>query len=155
MTADEHMECLPSPRKKETLEQLLAVWQSSVQATHHFLNGEDITELRPFVWQALKEIPLLHTICEAGGKRVGFMGVQADRLEMLFLHPQVCGRGLGTHMLAFAVKELGVRRLDVNEQNPAALKFYLSRGFRVTARSPLDSQGKPWPILHMELKQTI
>lgn len=73
------------------------------------------------------------------------MGVQADRLEMLFLHPQVCGRGLGTHMLAFAVKELGVRRLDVNEQNPAALKFYLSRGFRVTARSPLDSQGKPWP----------
>src|SRR5690606_15459477 len=34
---------------------------------------------------------------------------------------------------------------------PQALGFYLRMGFKVKSRSPLDSLGKPFPILHVEL----
>ncbi len=45
----------------------------------------------------------------------------------------------------------GPSRVDVNEQNEQALGFYQHLGFSVIGRSPLDGQGKPYPLLHMEL----
>ncbi len=39
--------------------------------------------------------------------------------------------------------------VDVNEQNTQALDFYLRRGFHVVGRSPLDGQGRPYPLLHL------
>jgi putative acetyltransferase len=41
--------------------------------------------------------------------------------------------------------------VDVNEQNEQALGFYRHLGFEVVGRSPLDGQGKPYPLLHMTL----
>jgi putative acetyltransferase len=39
----------------------------------------------------------------------------------------------------------------VNEQNPEAVGFYLHYGFAQTGRSPLDGEGRPFPLLHMSL----
>lgn len=54
-------------------------------------------------------------------------------------------------LLAHVVDEQGVVRVDVNEQNPDALGFYLSRGFHHVGRSDLDGDGRPYPILHLAL----
>ena len=56
--------------------------------------------------------------------------------------------GTGSELPAFTVRRHGVTSVDVNEQNPAALKFYRKHGFAVDGRSPLDDQGNPFPILH-------
>ena len=42
----------------------------------------------------------------------------------------------------------GVDELDVNEQNPGAVEFYRRRGFEQVGRSPVDSDGRPFPLLH-------
>ncbi|TMD66902.1 MAG: GNAT family N-acetyltransferase [Chloroflexi bacterium] len=47
--------------------------------------------------------------------------------------------------------ERGATTVDVNEQNDQALGFYLRMGFVVVGRSELDSNGKPYPLLHMRL----
>ena len=39
--------------------------------------------------------------------------------------------------------------VDVNEQNPQALQFYLAEGFQVVGRSELDGGGRPFPLLHL------
>lgn len=39
----------------------------------------------------------------------------------------------------------------MNEQNPQAVGFYLHYGFVQTGRSPLDGEGRPFPLLHMAL----
>ena len=47
--------------------------------------------------------------------------------------------------------ERGIRHVDVNEQNPQALGFYRHLGFEQVGRSPLDGQGRPFPLLHLRL----
>jgi putative acetyltransferase len=42
--------------------------------------------------------------------------------------------------------------VDVNEQNPQAIGFYEHIGFKKVARSPLDEQGKPYPLFHFALE---
>jgi putative acetyltransferase len=39
----------------------------------------------------------------------------------------------------------------VNEQNPAACRFYQACGFVVIGRSEVDDAGRPYPLLHMRL----
>jgi putative acetyltransferase len=38
---------------------------------------------------------------------------------------------------------------DVNEQNAQAVGFYEHMGFTRTGRSPLDGQGRPYPLIHL------
>jgi capsular polysaccharide biosynthesis protein len=40
-------------------------------------------------------------------------------------------------------------RVDVNEQNPEAVRFYEANGFHVIRRSPVDDGGRPFPLLHL------
>lgn len=70
---------------------------------------------------------------------------------MLFVDPDSHGQGIGKRLLADAVTRLGAQAVDVNEQNPRALGFYLGQGFRVECRSPLDDGGRPFPLLHLRL----
>lgn len=59
---------------------------------------------------------------------------------------------LSAMLLDFAIRELGVTHVDVNEQNTQARSFYEHKGFEVIGRSETDEQGEPFPILHMRLK---
>lgn len=79
------------------------------------------------------------------------MGLSDDLIEMLFIHPDEQGKGYGKTLLEFAVNERGFRKVDVNEQNEQAFRFYRNRGFEVISRDETDAQGKPFPILHMQL----
>lgn len=55
-------------------------------------------------------------------------------------------------LLDFAIRELGVTHVDVNEQNTQARSFCEHKGFEVIGCSETDEQGEPFPILHMRLK---
>ena len=132
-----------------TLDALMDVWESSVRATHLFLEEADIVNLRPLVRDGLNAVPLFAAM-DAHGRIGGFAGVAGDMLEMLFVHARARGRGIGRALLVRAV-DAGVTRLDVNEQNPDALGFYRHMGFEVVGRSPVDGQGRPFPLLHMSL----
>jgi len=68
----------------------------------------------------------------------------------LFLEPAHRGRGGGRRLVAHAqALRGGELTVDVNEQNPAARGFYQALGFAVAGRSPLDADGRPFPLLHM------
>ena len=52
------------------------------------------------------------------------------------------------------MEHLNADELDVNEQNPQALGFYLHEGFEVVGRSQTDGLGQPYPLLHLRLIRT-
>ncbi|WP_326858488.1 GNAT family N-acetyltransferase [Noviherbaspirillum sp.] len=130
---------------------LVEVWEASVRATHRFLTETDIQYFKPFVRDGLIGAMSLSCIRDISGQLVAFVGVDGEKLEALFVDPVVRAKGLGRRLLEYAVYSLGARTVDVNEQNEQAVGFYLRMGFDVVGRSELDSSGKPFPLLHMQL----
>lgn len=88
-------------------------------------------------------------LCDEMSEPVGFMGLNGNKLEALFILPSRFRQGYGKLMLKHARQLKGALEVDVNEQNPNAVKFYLSNGFSVTGRSAVDAQGRPFPLLHL------
>jgi putative acetyltransferase len=82
---------------------------------------------------------------------LGFLALQGQKIEALFLAPKAMGQGLGRQLMEWAFLR-GARVVDVNEDNPKARDFYLRLGFEVFAESDLDGAGRAFRLLHMELK---
>lgn len=132
-------------------ERLVEVWESSVRATHHFLQESDIAALRPLLLNTY--LPNLKVViaCDNVGIIHGFLGVDENRIEMLFVDDASRGKGVGKLLLKYAIDHFGVNEVDVNEQNPQGVAFYRHMGFVQIGRSERDGQGNPFPLLHMKL----
>lgn len=134
--------------------ELVRVWEASVRATHDFLPDSYICLLRDLLQSHYLDAVMLICCKDARQRITGFAGVAAGRVEMLFIDSTARGQGLGKRLLHYAIEELNAVQLDVNEQNPQALGFYLRQGFEVVGRSETDGMGQPYPLLHLRLIQT-
>ena len=136
-------------RSPDLIARLLTVWERSVQATHIFLSGEEIAKIKPYVPQALEQVPHLIVLEDESGAPAAFMGIAEQKLEMLFLAPEVRGKGYGKYLLQYGIERYAVQEVTVNEQNPQAIGFYEHMGFRSYRRTERDEQGGPYPLLYM------
>jgi putative acetyltransferase len=132
---------------------VIEVWEASVRATHDFLREEDIQYFKPLILNKYLFLVELRAARDLSGNILGFMGVAHNKIEMLFIHPDVRGKGIGKLLVEYAIRQMDARTVDVNEQNLQAVKFYEHLGFKIVARSATDSLGKPYPILSMELEK--
>lgn len=138
--------------KKVEYNEVLNIWEASVRATHHFLKEEDIQYFKPLILNTYLDAVELKCVRNEENKIIGFLGVADQNLEMLFIHPNYRGKQIGKILLNFSIKKMNVKKVDVNEQNDQAVGFYKKYGFEITSRSELDPSGKPYPTLHMELR---
>jgi putative acetyltransferase len=134
---------------------LVAIWLRSVRATHTFLSEQDIAALEPLVREQVLPQLEVWVLCTAGDEPIGFMVLHGNSLEGLFIDPDRVGQGGGRLLLRHARSLKGPLVVDVNEQNPAALGFYLANGFELCGRSPTDSGGRPFPLLHLKEKVSL
>ncbi len=135
--------------QKSEYPQVIEVWEASVRATHHFLREEDIEYFKPLILNTYLDAVELRCVRNNQNRIIGFLGVADDNLEMLFIEPKHRGQKIGQHLLDYAIRELNVHKVDVNEQNLQAVGFYEKYGFQTVRRSELDASGKPYPTLHM------
>lgn len=131
---------------------LVTIWEASVRASHHFLPEDYLQKIKTLLPEIFPGVNVfVHR--NDDGLITGFLGVSDDKIEMLFIDPQHMRKGIGMQLTRFAIDELKMRAVDVNEQNDEALRFYQHMGFVVTKRNDVDGLGKPFPILEMQLKQ--
>jgi putative acetyltransferase len=135
----------------EDLPCVVAVWEASVRATHHFLTEAHIQFFKSLVADDLAQVEILAGVRDGDGQVVGFIGVEGAEVGALFIHPEWRGQGIGRRLLTYAVEMLGATELDVNEQNDQAVGFYRRMGFDVVGRSPVDGLGQPFPLLQMRV----
>jgi putative acetyltransferase len=132
---------------------LVDVWLRAVRATHTFLTEDDIQHFLPFVREELASDKAEIWVLESGdGATIGFMVLSGDKMEALFLDPDQHRRGGGRLLVEHAQRLRGELTVDVNEQNPAARRFYEACGFVAEGRSERDGMGLPFPLVHMRLK---
>ncbi len=129
--------------------ELTALWQAAVEATHDFLNADDIAHYHDQVRDIYLPALEVWVATDNTGAALGFIGLAENKVEMLFVDPMMHKQGTGRALLDHAHKLKGLLSVDVNEQNPQALGFYLKYGFTRTGRSETDSEGKPFPLIHL------
>ena len=137
-------------RMTALLHYLTYIWEQSVKETHLFLSPSEIAEIKPYVIKALKDIPNLIIAKNEDGFIVGFMGVENNKIEMLFILPKSRGKGIGKAFIQYGIEAFSINEVTVNEQNPQAIGFYEHMGFKVNKRTDLDEQGRPYPLLYMK-----
>ena len=73
-----------------------------------------------------------HTVVYDDGVVKGFVRVNGEEIEKLFVEPVLQNRGIGDALFRYAVKTLGGKRLFVLEKNVRAIRFYERHGFHLT-----------------------
>lgn len=138
-------------RDERLVGRLFGIWKGSVRQTHLFLSAPQLENIASFVPNALKTVHTLIVAVDDDGKPWAFMGVEEERLEMLFVASQERGKGIGRQLITYGIEKLSVKEVYVNEQNPQAKGFYEHMGFVVCGRTETDGQGNPYPLLRMAL----
>lgn len=141
----------PSKRNNSLLNRLTELWEASVRASHHFLQETDIENLKPYVMEGLANINHLYVAVDADAP-TAFIGIQDEKIEMLFVSPRYLRKGIGKQLVDMAVKNHQAVFVDVNEQNPGARAFYGKLGFVEFDRTEMDEQGNPFPIIALRLR---
>ena len=124
------------------------LWRRAVDATHDFLSAEDRRAIDAEVAGFLPQAPLLLAVDDQDRPQ-GFMLLDGSHMEALFIDPDVHGQGIGRQLVERALAQHRTLTTDVNAQNAQALGFYLRMGFVETGRSEVDSQGRPYPLIHL------
>lgn len=128
---------------------LMNIWESAVLNTHDFLKKEDFLYYKERLPSYFQYVTLYGF--EQEKRLVGFVGVAENNIEMLFVHNDCRGMGIGKELISYAINNLQANKVDVNEQNTQAVGFYQHIGFSIATRSELDGDGKAYPILHLQL----
>lgn len=138
------------PSQPSDYSSLLEIWATAVDATHDFLSKHDRNEIEMQVRDYLTSAPLF-VAADRNDQPLGFLHVEDGHIHALFVHADHHGAGVGRRLIEHVVASNGTLRVDVNEQNERGVGFYRHLGFSRVSRSPTDSDGRPYPILHLEM----
>lgn len=83
-------------RMPELIGVLTQVWEDSIRATHNFLMPGDVERIKEYVPQAIGGIGKLAGGLNEQDRPVGFLGVEGEMIEMLFLGPRGAGQWFGS-----------------------------------------------------------
>jgi len=128
---------------------IIELWELSVRASHLFLPEDYLQRIKKLLPSILEAVKLFGHLDKDQKTITGFLGVTDEKIEMLFVHPDKRGQGIGTLLNKFAMEQLHTYKVDVNEQNEQAVGFYKRIGYEVVGRTEVDGLGKPFPILQM------
>lgn len=135
--------------RPDDVERALAIWRSAVDATHPFLTGDFRAEIDRLVREDFLPNAELWLAVDAAACADGFLVMDGDMIDALFVDPARHGWGIGTLLLDHAATLAKPLRVEASEQATNALPFYLARGFRITGRTPTDHDGRPFPLVQL------
>ncbi|MFC9706557.1 acetyltransferase [Paenibacillus sp. NPDC056933] len=139
--------------REQDHDKLVEIWESAVRATHTFLEEHHIQFYKKVVSDVLQQRQVeVWEALNADNEPVGFIGLDDNFIEMLFVDVSQHGQGVGRLLVNHTLNIKGLYlKVDVNEQNTGAARFYEKMGFVQIGRSELDGSGNPFPLLHLEI----
>jgi putative acetyltransferase len=129
-------------------ERIIEIWRGAVDATHDFLSDSDRAVIDDEVCDFLPQAPMLLAV-DQDDRPLAFMLMEGGHMEALFVDPAFHGQGIGAELVRYGLALAPGMTTDVNEQNAQAVRFYERLGFSRIGRSPLDGQGRPYPLIHL------
>ena len=137
------------PARTGDLPRVLQIWRDAVDATHRFLSPEHRAEIDILVRDQF--LPNAEIWLAVDGRDIaqGWLVMDGDMIDALFVDPSVHGRGIGSRLVDHAATLAPRLRVEANEQADNAVAFYLARGFKIVGRSETDHDGRPYPLVRL------
>lgn len=112
---------------------VLQIWLETNIKAHSFIEKEYWTGNYEMVKQILPEAEVYVYEDEKNGQIVGFIGINNQYVEGLFVKESAQSRGIGKQLLDHAKSRKTELRLGVYQKNVRAVRFYLRENFLIQA----------------------
>lgn len=113
---------------KPDLETIMRIWYDSNLEVHDFVDVSYWDKNKSYVSKKICETSVY--VYEIDGKIVGFIGVEDDYIEGVFVESKYRGLGIGTKLINYIKEELDYFTLHVFQNNKGAVTFYEKMGLR-------------------------
>lgn len=112
---------------------VLQIWLETNIRAHNFIEKEYWTGNYEMVKQILPEAEVYVYEDEKNGQIAGFIGMNNQYVEGLFVKESAQSRGIGKQLLDHAKSRKTELRLGVYQKNVRAMRFYLRENFLIQA----------------------
>ncbi len=119
--------------EEKDIPDVLQIWLETNIRAHNFIEKEYWTGNYEMVKQILPEAEVYVYEDEKNGQIVGFIGMNNQYVEGLFVKESAQSRGIGKQLLDHAKSRKTELRLGVYQKNVRAMRFYLRENFLIQA----------------------
>ena len=119
--------------KKEDIDEVMEIWKNENIRTHNFISKEYWKNNYEYVKDILPNADIDVYLLDE--HIVGFIGVDNDYIEGIFVDTNNQHNGIGTSLLNKIKEEKEKLTLSVYKKNINAIKFYKKNGFIITGES--------------------
>ena len=111
------------------IDAVMRIWQNENIKTHNFIPKEYWESNYEYVKKLLPNSEIYVYI--ENDKIEGFIGINEDYIEGIFVNSNYQNKGIGTALLNKAKEAKEELTLNVYEKNRKAIKFYEKNGFKI------------------------
>ena len=119
--------------EEKDIPDVLQIWLETNIRAHNFIEKEYWTGNYEMVKQILPEAEVYVYEAEQSGQIAGFIGINDQYIEGLFVKESAQSRGIGKQLLDHAKSRKTELRLGVYQKNMRAVRFYLRENFLIQA----------------------
>ena len=119
--------------EEKDIPDVLQIWLETNIEAHSFIDKEYWTGNYEMVKQILPEAEVYIYEDEKNGQIAGFIGINDQYIEGLFVKESAQSRGIGKQLLDHAKSRRTELRLGVYQKNMRAVRFYLRENFLIQA----------------------
>lgn len=119
--------------EEKDIPDVLQIWLETNIRAHNFIEKEYWTGNYEMVKQILPEAEVYVYEDEKNGQIAGFIGMNNQYVEGLFVKESAQSRGIGKQLLDHAKSRKTELRLGVYQKNMRAVRFYLRENFLIQA----------------------
>lgn len=116
--------------KDNDISAILEIWLNENIRAHSFIDKSYWISNFEYVKNALQQTEVY--VYERGGDIVGFIGLNENYIEGIFVNRAFQSEGIGSALIEYAKAKHSVLTLNVYEKNKRALSFYIKQGFEIT-----------------------
>ncbi len=134
--------------KNSDSERVMEIWLSANLDAHSFIRAEYWKECYSFTAESIGNAEVY--VSENEGIITGFIGLDGDNIEGIFVDSGFRSRGIGKSLIEFVKKRRGKLTLCVYEKNRRAAEFYKREGFFPVRKKPDISTGETEILMKWE-----
>lgn len=115
--------------KETDIEQIIKIWLNTNIKAHHFIDNSYWIDSYATVKKMLPQATVY--VYDSNGQIQGFLGLNGDYIEGIFVDEEYQSKGKGSQLLNYAKERNNKLLLNVYKRNERAVTFYLREGFAI------------------------